>query len=97
MLGRSEHRSHKAFEAWYEEVKQGNSSIFERVSCLSGNVSMMVMGQIQKKLKKNYGPNTALVMRHVSGVDWDWYMEVENIKNMLASLYNPYDKGIWII
>ena len=38
----------------------------------------------EKKLKKNYGPNAALVIRHVSGVDWDWGMEVENIKNMLA-------------
>jgi len=97
MLGRSEHRSPKAFEAWYEEVKQGKRSIFERVSCLSGNVSEMVIGQIQKKLKKNYGPNTALVIRHASGVDWDWDMVIENIKNMLVLSHNPYDKGIWII
>lgn len=97
MLGRSEHRSQKAFEAWYEEVKQGKRSIFERVSCLPGNVSTMVMRQIQKKLKKNYGPNTALVIRHVSGIDWDWDMEAENIKDMLTSSHNPYYKGIWII
>ncbi len=97
MLGRSEHRSQRTFEAWLEEVKQGEKSIFERVSCLSGNVSTMVMRQIRKKLKKNYAPNTALVIRHVSGVDWDWDMEIENIKDMLNSSHNPYDKGIWII
>lgn len=97
MLGRSENRSPKALETCYEEVKQGKRSIFERVSCLSGNVRTMVMGQIQKKLKKNYGPNTALIIRHVSGVDWDWGVEVDNIKSMLASSHNPYDKGIWII
>jgi hypothetical protein len=97
MLGRSEQRSKKAFEAWYKEVKQGKRSIFEWVSCLSGNVSEMVIEQIQKKLKKNYGPNTALVIRHVSGVDWGWDAVVENIKNILVSSHNPYDKGIWII
>jgi hypothetical protein len=48
------------------------------------------------KTKKNYGCNTALIIRHASGIDWDWDMDVENIKNMLASSYNPYDKGIWI-
>ena len=71
LLGRSEHRSLKALEARLEEVKQGKRSILDCVSCLSGNVSAMVTGQIQKKLKKNYGPNTALVIRHASGIDWD--------------------------
>jgi len=96
-LGRSNHRSLEALGAHLKRVEAGQESVFERVSCLEGNVSTMLVGRIQAKLKKDYGPNTALVIRDTSGVDWDWDFVMDDIKSQLNLSRNPYDKGIWII
>jgi hypothetical protein len=97
LLGRSEDRSLEALKVHMTKVKEGKADLFERVSCLSGNVSEMVVKRIEKKLTKRYGPDTALVVRDTSGVDWDWDLVVDAIKDRLKSVHNPFDKGIWII
>ena len=57
----------------------------------------MVVKRIEKKLSKRYGPNTALVVRDTSGVDWDWDLVGDAIKDRLKSVQNPFDTGIWIL
>jgi hypothetical protein len=97
LLGRSEDRSLGALKIHLTKMKEGKADPFERVSYLSGNVSEMVVKRIEKKLIKRYGPNTALVVRDTSGVDWDWDLVVDTIKDRLKSAHNPYDMGIWIL
>ena len=101
LLGRADHRnidrSIEGLRAHQERVKQGKESIFDRVSCLSGNSGSMMIMRIQKKLTKAYGPNTALVARDTSGVDWDWNSVIDDIKAQLNLSQNPFDKGIWIL
>ena len=97
LLGRSDHRSLEALKAHREKVKAGKANVFERVSSLSGNVSAMMISRIQAKLKKDYGPNTVLVVRAVCPADPDWDLAVDDMKAQLDLSRNPFDKGIWII
>ena len=97
LLGRSNARSHEERKRHLEAVKRGEESIFESVSCLQGNVSYMAMSRIQPKLNKDYGPNTALVVRDTSGVSWDWDSAIEGLLASLDLSNNPFDKGIWLI
>jgi hypothetical protein len=96
-LGRSEHRSLEALKKHLEDVKSGKASPLDRVSCLQGNVTAMIVSRIQSKLKRDYGPNAALVIRDASPVGWDWDMVIDQIKSQLNLERNPFDKGIWII
>ncbi len=101
LLGRSDHqsidRSWDGLRSHLERVKQGKESIFDRVSCLSGNVSSMMVMRIREKLKMVYGPKTALVVRDTSPVNWDWNFVIDDIKIQLNLSQNPFDKGIWIL
>ncbi len=96
-LGRSDHRSIEALEKHLADVKAGKAHPLDRVSCLQGNVTEMIVSRIQPKLKKDYGGNTALVIRDASPVGWDWDMVIDQIKSQLSLDRNPFDKGIWII
>ena len=96
-LGRSDHRSLKALKKHLDDVKAGKASPLEKVSCLQGNVTAMIVSRIQSKLSKDYGSNAALVVRDSSPLDWDWNLVTDQIKNMLNLKRNPFDKGIWII
>ena len=95
--GRSNHRSIEALKEHNAKVKEGKANPLERVSCLSGNVMVTIVDRIKKKMNKDYGKNTALVVGDTSGCNWDWDMEIEDIGNSLDLSRNPYDKGIWII
>lgn len=57
-LGRSDHRSPEIFHKEHP-----------RASSLQGNVVCMITSRISAKLKKDYGPNTALVIRDSSPGD----------------------------
>ena len=96
-LGRSNHRSLESLKEHLVNVKAGRSNPFERVSCLQGNVTAMIISRIKPKLKKDYGNNVALVIRDASPIDWDWDMVIDQIKSQLDLERNPFDKGIWII
>lgn len=96
-LGRSEHRSINSLKRHLEDVKAGKADPLERVSCLQGNVTDMIVSRIAPKLNKDYGSNTALVIRDTSPVGWDWDMVVDQIKSGLNLKRNPFDKGIWIL
>jgi len=97
LLGRSEDRTLEELKIHLAEVKEGKANLFERISSLSGNVTEMVVKRIEKKLSKRYGPNTALVVRDTSGVNWDWALAVDAIKDRIKSAHNPFDMGIWIL
>ncbi len=97
LLGRSEARSPEALKRHLEAVERGEESIFELVSCLQDNVSQMALNRIQPKLYKDYGSNTALVIRDISPLDWDWEDVIEDLAKSLDLRNNPFDKGIWII
>ena len=93
-LGRSDHKSVDALKKHLEEVKGGKASPFERVSCLQGNVTEMIVSRIQPKLNKDYGKNVALVIRDASPIGWDWDMVIDQIRSQLDLERNPFDKGI---
>ena len=48
-------------------------------------------------MNKRFGPNTALVVRDTSGVDWDWDLVADTVKQSLHGIGNPFDEGIWIL
>jgi len=96
-LGRSDHRNLDSLKKHLEEVKAGQANPLERVSCLQGNVTEMIVSRIQCKLKKHYGSNVALVIRDASPLSWDWNMVTDQIKALLNLERNPFDNGIWII
>jgi hypothetical protein len=69
LLGRSDSRSP-------EKVSKRNGYSLEYVT---GNV----IKAIRKKINKSYGMNVALIVQHVSGIDWDW--EPANAKSRCRS------------
>jgi hypothetical protein len=97
LLGRSDARSPEAMKRHNEAVKRGEESIFESVSCLQDNVSQMAKNRIQPKLDKDYGSNTALVVRDVSPLGWSWEAVLDDLASSLDLRNNPFDKGIWLI
>jgi hypothetical protein len=97
MLGRSEDHSMAAIKAHVEKVDAGLADPLERVSSLDTNVSSICIQRIRAKMDKRYGQNTALVVRDISGVDWDWDLVVDDIRQGLQGIQNPYNKGIWIV
>ena len=96
-LGRSNDRSLEALKAHLEKVKAGLADPLERVSCLNTNVSSILIQRIRAKMNKRYGSDTALVVRDTSGVDWDWDLVADDIRQKLGNIQNPFDKGIWIV
>ena len=96
-LGRSNHRSIDALRKHLADVSAGKANPLERVSCLQGNVTDMIVNRIQSKLRKDYGSNVALVVRDSSAVCWDWDLVVDHAKSILDLRKNPFDKGIWVI
>ena len=97
LLGRSDARSPEAMKRHNEAVERGEESIFESVSCLQDNVSQMAKNRIQPKLDKDYGSNTALVVRDVSPLGWSWETVLDDLASSLDLRNNPFDKGIWLI
>jgi hypothetical protein len=96
LLGRSDARSPEALKRHLEAVDRGEESIFASGSS-SDSICHMAASRIQAKLSKDYGPNTALVVRDTSPLEWDWRFEIERLIELLDLSRNPYDKGIWIV
>lgn len=94
-LGRSNHRSIEALAEHNKRVAEGKEK--SQFNSLSGNVLEQATHRINKKLLKSYGPNTALVVRDTSGVDWNWELVIEELKEKTKSQRSPFDKGIWIL
>ena len=98
-LGRSDDRNLESFKKHCEEVKAGKANPLAWLSCSQGEVKKIIVSRIQSKLDKDYGPNIALVVRHVSGVDWnwDWDWNREQIVDSLDLERQPFDKGVWVM
>lgn len=96
-LGRSEERSLAALKAHLERVRAGLADPLERVSCLSTDVISILVQRIHAKMNKRYGPNTALVVRDTSGVDWDWDLVADTVKKSIQGIENPFDEGVWVV
>lgn len=96
-LGRSENRSFEALKAHIEKVRAGLANPLERVSCLNTDVSSNLIQRIRAKMNKRYGYNTALVVRDTSGIDWDWDLVSDDIRQRIGDVQSPFDKGIWIV
>ena len=97
LRGRSNHKSIESLKKHLEEVKVGRADPLERASCLQGNVAAMIASRIQAKLSKDYGPNTALVIRDSSPLYWPWDEVKDQIEATLDLKRNQFDKGIWVI
>lgn len=96
-LGRSQQRSPEALRKHLQRVREGKASPLERTSSLGENVSAAIESRIRSKLEKRYGSHTALVIRDISGVDWDWGFEIPDLQRKLEGISNPFDKGVWIL
>ena len=94
-LGRSSHRGVEALREQNKKVSEGKAE--PRLSMVSGNVLDQALERIKKKLQNSYGPNTALVVRDTSGVDWDWDLVIGELEKKLELKRNPFDKGIWVL
>lgn len=94
-LGRSNHKSVQALAEHNKRVAEGKEK--PQFNALPGNVLAQIAARIKAKLEKSYGPNTALLIRDTSGVDWDWDFVIEELKEGIKSERNPFDKGIWIL
>lgn len=66
-------------------------------SSLGGDVLAVLVDRIHSKLKKRYGPDTALVIRDASGVDWDWNLVVTKLRERLEGTANPFVRGVWLV
>ena len=96
-LGRSNARNLDALKRHNEAVRKGKAKASQWSSCLQGEVLDMIVSRIQNKLYKDYGPNTALVVRDTCPLSWNWNMVLKSIRASLDLKHNPFDKGIWII
>jgi hypothetical protein len=95
LLGRSNSRSLEALRAHVERVDRGEE--FPQFSCLTDRVSDRLVERLKGKLKNDYGPDTALVVRDSSGVDWDWDVVIPAILSRLDLTKNPFSRGIWLL
>ncbi len=68
-----------------------------KVDCLQIGPYEKMFNGIKNKLRKDYGKNVALVVRHVSGIDWDFDLILESLRKSLDLSRPIYDKGIWIL
>jgi hypothetical protein len=96
-LGRSDVRSIESLKRHVELVRQGKAEPLQRTSSLGGNVTESLKVRLHAKMAKRYGPNTALVIRDTSGVDWDWDIMVGDLKASFSDQLNPFDRGIWLL
>jgi len=95
VLGRSSHLGVEARREHNKKVAEGKAE--PRFSLLLDNVLDQALERIKRKLLNSYGPNTALVVRDVSGVDWEWDLAIDEVVEKLELKRNPFDKGIWVI
>lgn len=94
-VGRSDSRSLEALRAHNERVARGEEPPL--FNCLSDEVSNHLVERLQGKMKNDYGPNTALVVRDSSGGDWDWDLVLPAIRSRLNLANNPFSRGIWLL
>jgi hypothetical protein len=97
VLGRSDARSIESLRLHVELVRQGKAEPLERAGSLGSNVTESLKQRLHAKMAKRYGPNTALVIRDTSGVDWNWDLMVDELKASYGDQLNPFDRGIWIL
>lgn len=93
LLGRSDKHSLQALKAENEAVRLGKAQ--PRINSLHGNALPVLLNRIAKKLTKQYGKNTALVVRDTSV--WDWELVIPTIEGNLAARTVPFDLGIWLL
>lgn len=94
-LGRSENRSLKTLRARVDRVARGEEAV--QINSLLSNVIDQLVERIMDKMKKDYGPNAALVVRDSSGVNWDWDDVIPSINSRLGSMRSPFSHGIWLL
>lgn len=95
LLGRSNSRSLEVLRAHVERVARGEEP--PQFSSLTDEVGGALAERLESKLKNDYGPNVALVVRDSSGVDWDWDLVIPAIRSRLNLANNPFPRGIWVL
>lgn len=95
LLGRSNSRSLDALRAQLERVARGEEQ--PQFSSLSDEVSDHLVERLRSKMKNDYGSNTALVVRDMSGGDWDWNDVIPVLRSRLDLTKNPFSRGIWVL
>ena len=95
LLGRSNSRSYEVLRAHIDGVARGEER--PQFSSLSDEVGDRLVERLRDKMKNDYGPNAALVVRDSSNVDWDWDDVIPSIRSRLDSMRNPFSRGIWLL
>lgn len=95
LLGRSNSRTLETLRAHVDRVARGEEP--PQFSSLSDEVSDHLVERVRNKMKNDYGPNAALVVRDSSGVDWDWDEVIPSIRSRLDVMKNPFSRGIWLL
>ena len=95
LLGRSNDRSLEALRAHVDRVARGEER--PQFSSFSDEVTDHFVATVKKKMKNDYGPEAALVVRDSSGVDWNWDDIAPSIRKSLSTTKNPFSRGIWVL
>jgi hypothetical protein len=64
---------------------------------LADDVLPVLIDRVKTKMSKRYGSRTALIIRDTAGVSWDWNTVGREIRQTLAGVPDPFDKGIYIV
>ena len=95
LLGRSDQLSIEKLAEHVERVRLGKEKPQSNSS--SANVQDQIVDRIQNKFLKDYGPNTALIVRDSSPIEWNWDLVMDALIKRLDLTKSPFDKGIWIL
>ncbi len=93
----SEDLNHDIASALGRKQTRSIEQISERTGYSVENPICNLIKQIEKKIRKRYGKNVALVVRHISGVNWDFEQELDTIRKSIECESSPFDKGIWLL
>lgn len=97
LLGRSNNFSLDELKRHIASVKAGKE---EPLFTSSQEAATRLKNRICEKLKKDYGPSVALVVRDTSRLDLEWDSQIgdisEWIRMKIEKRKSPFDKGVWI-
>lgn len=94
-VGRSDSRSLEALRDHNERIARRREPL--QFSSFLDEASDHLVERLQGKMKNDYGPNAALIVRDSSGGDWDWDLVIPAIRSRLNLANNPFSRGIWLL
>jgi hypothetical protein len=94
VLGRGKQDSSANLKRHLQAVRESKETL--QINSLHENALPILLSRISKKLQKDYGPGTALVVRDTSPL-WDWEQVLPIIREHLRGKAKMFDLGIWLL